>query len=263
MEERQGQTWCATLAWRGDAYAGWQLQPNVRTIQGEVEQALARFCGSPEPVRVSATGRTDAGVHAEMQIIGFRLLVERLPHQVIAGINQFTDDDIVCLDAKPVSADFSPRSWTKEKLYRYRILNRIQPCPFRVGMAWHLHHRLDVAAMQTALPAVVGTHDFTSFRAARCAAKTAVRHIVRAEILRLANDEVQLDFVGHGFLRHQVRIMVGTLVDIGLGRREPGSMSQIRDGKNRTLAGRTAPAHGLTLMHVTLMDKPSARGPLG
>ena len=250
------------MAWRGDAYAGWQLQPNVRTIQGEVEQALARLCGTTDPVRVSATGRTDAGVHAEMQIIGFRLLVDRLPHQVVAGINQFTDDDIVCLDAKPVSSNFSPRSWTKEKLYRYRILNRIQPCPFRVGLTWHLHHRLDVVKMQTALPAIVGTHDFTSFRAARCAAKTAVRHIVRAEIVRLANDEVQLDFVGHGFLRHQVRIMVGTLVDIGLGRREPDSLAQIRDAQDRSAAGRTAPAHGLTLVHVTLMDEAKPRAPL-
>ena len=116
--------------------------------------------------------------------------------------------------------------------------------------------------MQEALPALVGSHDFTSFRAARCAANTTVRHIVRAEIRRLENDEVQIDFVGHGFLRHQVRIMVGTLVDIGLGRTKPGAMREIRDAKDRQQAGRTAPAHGLTLMHVTLMDSLQERGPL-
>ena len=254
METDTGQMWRATVAWRGDAYAGWQWQPSVRTLQGEIEQALGRLCGVDATIRVSATGRTDSGVHAEMQIIGFRLPVVRLPHQVVAGINQHTDDDIVCLDAEAVDDDFSPRAWTKEKLYRYRILNRAQACPFRFGLVWHLKHKLDVEAMQTAIPALVGRHDFSSFRAAGCSAKTTIRHILHAEVRSVDNGEIHIDFVGHGFLRHQVRIMVGTLVDVGLGRSVPDSVHTIRDAKERGRAGRTAPAHGLTLVSVQLLD---------
>ena len=246
--------WRATVAWRGDAYAGWQWQPNARTLQGAIEGALARLCGVETTIRVSATGRTDSGVHAEMQIIGFRLPVMRLPHQVVAGINQHTDDDIVCLHAETVGDDFSPRSWTKEKLYRYRILNRLQACPFRQGLVWHLKHKLDTDAMQAAIPALIGRHDFSSFRAAGCSAKTTIRHILSAEVRRVDKDEIQIDFVGHGFLRHQVRIMVGTLIDVGLGRSEPRSMVTIREAKDRTCAGRTAPAHGLTLVSVELLE---------
>ena len=254
VERASGQMWRATVAWRGDAYAGWQWQPNVRTIQGEIEQALARLCGVESTIRVSATGRTDSGVHAEMQIIGFRLPVDRLPHQVVAGINQHTDDDIVCLEAETAEDDFSPRSWTKEKRYRYRILNRVQPCPFRKGIVWHLKHRLDVAAMQSAIPALVGRHDFSSFRASGCSAKTTIRHILSADVRHVGQDELQIDFVGHGFLRHQVRIMVGTLVDIGLGRTSAQAMVDIRNARDRGLAGRTAPAHGLTLVSVDLLE---------
>ncbi len=246
--------WRATLAWRGDAYAGWQLQPNVRTIQGEIENALSRLCGNVSTIRVSATGRTDSGVHAEMQIVGFRLPVERLPHQVVAGINQFTDEDIVCLHAEPVADDFSPRAWTKQKLYRYRILNRVQACPFRRGVVWHMKHCLDVDSMATASSCFVGKHDYTSFRAAGCSAKTSVRHILSAEVQAMDNDEIHFDFMGHGFLRHQVRIMVGTLVDVGLGRTAPDAVGAIRDARDRSRAGRTAPAHGLTLVSVELLD---------
>ena len=108
--------------------------------------------------------------------------------------------------------------------------------------------------MQAAIPALIGQHDFSSFRAAGCSAKTTVRHILRAEVRSVEHDEVQIDFVGHGFLRHQVRIMVGTLIDVGLGRATPSSMKTIRDAKDRNCAGRTAPAHGLTLVSVELME---------
>jgi tRNA pseudouridine38-40 synthase len=250
-----GQMWSATMSWRGDAYAGWQIQPQSRTIQGEIERALGVLCDVHEPIRVSATGRTDSGVHAMMQIVSFWLPVERKPHQVMAGINRHTDDDIVCLDASPVDAGFSPRSWTKQKLYRYRILNRKHGCPFRAGVVWHLKQSLDMEMMANALPALVGQHDFASFRAARCSAKTTIRTIVNAEI-RQTDDEIQIDFVGHGFLRHQIRIMVGTLVDVGLGRVSPERIAEIRDALDRSQAGRTVPACGLTLMQVELLDGP-------
>ena len=251
------QTWRATLAWRGNAYAGWQTQSNALTIQEVVEAGVGKMCGLDEPIRVAATGRTDSSVHAEMQIVGFCLPVHRAPHQVIAGINQHTPDDIVCLDAAPMPDDFNPRGWTKSKLYRYRILNRFSPCPFRAGMVWHLKGRpLDVSAMSEALPSFLGQHDFTSFRAARCSAKTTVRTIKDGRVRRLEDGEIQIEFEGHGFLRHQVRIMVGTLTDVGRGRIPPTKVAEILDAQDRTKAGRTAPAHGLTLVSVELYSGP-------
>ena len=129
MRARSGQMWMATLAWRGTAYAGWQLQPNATTIQGTVEAALAAMCGRSEPVPVSASGRTDAGVHAEMQVVGFQLPVARTVHQVVSGINHHTPADISCLDAK-MSRDFSPRRCTRGGSTGIDP-NRHPRCPFR------------------------------------------------------------------------------------------------------------------------------------
>jgi tRNA pseudouridine38-40 synthase len=256
MRARTGQMWMATLAWRGTAYAGWQIQPNAPTIQGTVEQAVAAMCGLDEPVPVSATGRTDAGVHAEMQVVGFRLPVDRTPHQVMSGINFHTPADITCLAAQTMADDFSPRRWTKGKLYRYRILNRLPRCPFRDDLVWHLKSPLNVGAMSAAIAALVGQHDFSSFRAAGCSADTTVRTIRAARCQTTDDGEVLIEFEGPGFLRHQVRIMVGTLVDVGLGKRSAGEVASTLSAQDRAAAGPTAPAKGLTLVHVEVGDGP-------
>ena len=252
MRARSGQMWMATLAWRGTAYAGWQLQPNATTIQGTVEAALAAMCGRSEPIPVSASGRTDAGVHAEMQVVGFQLPVERTIHQVVSGINHHTPSDISCLDARMMPQDFSPRRWTRGKLYRYRILNRHPRCPFRDPYVWHLKHALDVEAMSQAVTTLVGQHDFSSFRAAGCSAESTVRTIQAARCVASPGGEVTLEFEGHGFLRHQVRIMTGTLVDVGRGRRSTDEVSDIMAACDRDAAGPTAPAKGLTLVRVEM-----------
>ena len=251
-----GQTWCATLAWRGDAYAGWQVQPNAVTVQQMVQEAVGRLCGLNHPLPVRATGRTDAGVHAEMQLVGFQTPVPRTSEQVRAGINFHTPRDIVCLEVVPMPEGFSPRGWTKRKLYRYRVLNRVPPCPFREGLVWHLKPALDVATMQQAVPVLVGQHDFSSFQASGCAADSPVRTLQAAAIHEAQGGEVHFEFEGHGFLRHQVRIMVGTLVDVGLGKRAWTDVQRILGGRDRRLGGATAPAHGLTLVHVTLAEGP-------
>jgi tRNA pseudouridine38-40 synthase len=248
--------WAATLAWRGTAYAGWQLQPDVRTIQAEVEVALGALCGATGPLPVQATGRTDSGVHAEAQIVAFRLPVPRKPFQVVAGINRHTPDDIVCLSATMMPDDFSPRGWTKQKLYRYRILNRVSGCPFRSPFVWHVKRPLNVGAMQEAMPHLVGQHDFTSFRAARCSANTPIRTINGGQILIKEADELHIEFVGHGFLRHHIRIMVGTLARVGHGNFKPEQVLSIREARDRSKAGPTAPAQGLTLVSVELLDGP-------
>ena len=169
--------WMATLAWRGTAYAGWQLQSNALAIQEVVERAVGTMCGLDEPIPVAATGRTDAGVHAEMQIVGFQLPVDREPHQVVSGINHHTPEDISCLDAKMMPDNFSPRGWTRSKLYRYRILNRNPQCPFRAAFVWHLKLPLNVVAMSESIEDLVGQHDFGSFRSAGCSAESTIRTI--------------------------------------------------------------------------------------
>ncbi len=256
MRHGSGQMWKATLAWRGTNYAGWQLQPNAPTVQGCIEKALSAMCGVEEPIPARASGRTDSGVHAEMQIVAFRLPVERTEHQVMSGLNHHTPDDIVCLSAQVADDNFSPRSWTKTKLYRYRILNRIPACPFRREYVWHLQQTLDIAAMQSAVVHLVGHQDYTSFRASGCSASTPIRRIEKASLYKTDGGEVTIEFEGHGFLRHQVRIMVGTLVDVGLGKKSSAELPVILEARDRLLAGRTAPAKGLTLVKVDLFSGP-------
>ena len=248
--------WCATLAWRGDAYAGWQVQPNCVTIQGVIQAALGRFCGVEHPIPVTASGRTDSGVHAEMQLVGFTLPVQRTAGQIQAGINFHTPDDVMCLDVKRMPGDFNPRTWTKSKLYRYRILNRKVRCPFRDGLVWHIKPPLDAESMQLAIDSLIGEHDFSSFRAAGCSAKSPIRRIQEARVGTDVDDEVQIEFEGHGFLRHQVRIMVGTLVEVGLGKRNHSEIERVVSAADRSVAGPTAPAQGLTLVRVDLMETP-------
>jgi tRNA pseudouridine38-40 synthase len=175
---------------------------------------------------------------------------------VMAGINFHTPDDIVCLQVRPVPDSFNPRTWTRSKLYRYRILNRKVPCPFRSGLVWHLKPELDVGAISVGLLALEGQHDFSSFRAAGCAARSPVRTIQRVQVLSAADDELHIEFEGHGFLRHQVRIMVGTLVEVGLAKRESADIERVLSSCDRSHAGPTAPAHGLTLVRVDLSDGP-------
>ena len=256
MSDGGGQMWRATFAWRGTNYAGWQVQINAETIQARIEAALSAICGIEERVPAQASGRTDAGVHAEMQIVSFRLPVDRLAHQVVAGLNYHLPDDIVCLSVEQTVDEFSPRQWTKEKLYRYRILNRGPICPFRSDYVWHVQQPLDVASMHRAAAYLVGQHDYSSFRAAGCSASTTVRRILGAGVYALDNDELAVEFTGHGFLRHQIRIMVGTLVDVGLGKIDAERVREIRDERNRLCAGSTAPAKGLILVKVDLLAGP-------
>jgi len=256
MSDSGGQMWRATFAWRGTNYAGWQLQTNAETIQARIEAALSAICGVEERVPAQASGRTDAGVHAEMQIVSFRLPVERMPHQVVAGLNYHLPDDIVCLSADKTVDDFSPRQWTKEKLYRYRILNRGPICPFRTDYVWHIQQPLDVASMDMATTHLIGQHDYSSFRAAGCSANTPLRRILDARAYARADNELSIEFTGHGFLRHQIRIMVGTLVDVGTGKITPDRVGEIRDAHDRLRAGTTAPAKGLVLVRVDLLAGP-------
>jgi tRNA pseudouridine38-40 synthase len=153
---------------------GWQRQPGGGSIQGTVEAALQELL-SGEAVRVDATGRTDAGVHARHQVVGFRAVTPRTARKLERGLNALLPPDISCLGVRPAPDGFNPRQWTQGKQYRYRILLRDQRCPFRSAWTWRVEPSLDLEAVDRAARVLVGRHDFTSFRARRCGAAHAVR----------------------------------------------------------------------------------------
>lgn len=236
------------LEYDGTAFAGWQLQPGQRTVQLVVEQALARLV--QHPVRISASGRTDAGVHARGQVASFVTTASRTPRAVVDGLGALLPEDVSAVDADVVPLDFDPRRDAIEKWYRYRWVVRRGRSPLRRHRAWHLRGPLDLARMRAAAPALLGRHDFSAFRASGCTAAHPVR-AVRELVFTEVDDEVVLDVRGEAFLRHMVRIVAGTLTEVGLGRRAPAWVGEVLASRDRTRAGPTAPPGGLTLMQVS------------
>jgi tRNA pseudouridine38-40 synthase len=237
-----------TLQYDGTAYAGWQVQPRLATIQGTLEAALARMAG--EPVRVTGAGRTDAGVHALGQVAHFDTTLAHADGVWVRALNAQLPRDIAVLDAREVAEGFHARHGAAAKHYRYRVLNRPVRCPFRRAHTWFVPVALDVEAMASGAAALTGTHDFSSFRAAGCGAASPVRRLDRAEVGR-EGDEVVFDLVGSGFLKQMVRNIVGTLVAVGRGRHRPERVAAVLAARDRSAAGETAPAWGLTLVRVT------------
>ncbi len=248
--------WRLELSWLGTSFVGWQRQARGSSVQGEVERAASAILGG-ETVTVKATGRTDAGVHAAQQFAVLRCHTPRSAAELRDGLNHLLPPDIVALDVQPAPADFDPRRWTRSKLYRYRWLVRRIPCPFRRDRTLLWRRRLDPAAMHEAAQALVGRHDFSSFRATGCAAHNPVRKLVAISVAPDA-DEVRLDVQGNGFLRHQVRIIAGTLAEVGRGAWPVDRVAQALAAARRDAAGPTAPAHGLWLMAVELGPGPRA-----
>lgn len=235
------------IEYEGTNYAGWQVQPNGLAIQQVVEEALAGMTG--ETVRVSSSGRTDSGVHALGMVACFRT-EKNLPLRAFSdGLNTILPQDIAIREAEEVPADFNPRRDAKAKHYRYTILHANRRSPLRRLSAWRVGGALDLPAMSTAAGHFLGENDFGAFRAANCAAKTTVRRIDSMDITR-EGDIVTIDVVGSGFLKNMVRIMVGTLVEIGRGKLGPEMVPRLLESGDRRLAGVTAPPQGLCLVEV-------------
>ena len=244
--------WRLVLEYDGSRFEGWQKQHDRRTISAAIETALSRIVGD---VAVEGSGRTDAGVHALGQVAAFTASVARSPKEIRDGLNFHLPPDISCVSAERVEDAFDPRRWAHQKQYRYRYLDRPSRSPLRDAQVWWLRGRLDVDAMARAGASLVGRHDFTTFRAAGCGARHAVRQIDAATVVRVG-DEVELRVTGNGFLRHMVRIIAGTLADVGLGRRSAESVVDALVARDRSRAGKTAPASGLCLMWVAYGDGP-------
>ncbi len=236
-----------TLAYEGTAFHGWQIQPSVRTVQGELAVALERILG--EAVTVVGASRTDAGVHAEGQVASFSAASSLDCAAFARALNALTGDDLVVLDLREVPSSFHARFSVLGKRYRYRVRNSLLPVPWERRHVWHIPRALDVAAMQEEAAALIGTHDFTSFRAAGSEVTTSIRTLGRCEV-RADGKLVSVICEGDGFLRHMVRNIVGTLVEVGRGRRASGFAARVLAARDRAAAGPTAPSHGLWLEEV-------------
>ena len=238
-----------TVEYDGEAYRGWQLQPGGATIQAVLEQALATALR--ERVRVRGAGRTDAGVHARGQVAAVRLRdVPADLAKLQKSLNALTPDDVAVRAIEVVGDEFDPRRHARSRAYEYRILNAAAPSPFWRRHAWHVPRPLDDEAMRTAAGVLEGEHDFAAFRAADAeAVRSTVRRAFASRIDR--DGELLLYRIeATAFLKHMVRNIVGTLVEIGSGVRPPADMGRVLESRDRTLAGPTAPPHGLCLVAV-------------
>lgn len=230
----------------GTDFHGWQLQPGKRTVQGTLEHALAQLLGTA--VRVAAAGRTDAGVHASGQVVAFRSHRALAPETLCRALNALTPDDLGVRVADVVASEFDVRRTARSRRYTYRLWNRRAPSPFWRRYAWHVPWALDQDAMRRAAAQLVGERDFSSFRAAGCDAAHAVRRVLSSD-LACQDDLLIYEIEATAFLRHMVRNIVGTLVEVGGGRRAP-DLTPLLVARDRTQAAATAPAHGLCLTAV-------------
>jgi tRNA pseudouridine38-40 synthase len=236
-----------TIEYDGTEYHGWQVQPNGATIQAVLEAAILRMLG--ESTRVAASGRTDAGVHASGQVVSFTVTRPTTAEDLVRALNALTPRDISITAVDLVADDFDPRRAARSREYAYRIWNARWPSPFWRRYAWHLARPLDVERMRAAAAGLVGEHDFTSFRAAGCDAAHPLRRVLCSD---LAHDNQLITYTieATGFLRHMVRNIVGTLVEVGAAERPVTDVERLLAARDRTLAGPTAPPHGLCLTRV-------------
>jgi tRNA pseudouridine38-40 synthase len=236
-----------TLAYDGTRFVGWQRQAAGESIQGLVEDALARFEGAP--VVVHGAGRTDAGVHALGQVASARVTFDHDVRTLERALNVHLPPEVRIVSVEDAAADFHARFSSRSKTYRYQIRNGPIATPFEYPYVWHLPERLTLGAMQEAAAVFVGTHDFAAFRSVGGEAVSTVRTVTRSE-WRDTEGLLTYEISGDGFLRHMVRAVVGTLVEIGRGWRTPDAVASLLAGASRGDAGATAPPHGLFLVAV-------------
>jgi tRNA pseudouridine38-40 synthase len=231
----------------GTDFAGWQRQPGQRTVQETLETAIRDMTG--ETVFVRAAGRTDAGVHADAQTASFALEANIPAGGLLRGLNSILPPDVALVEVADASADFDARFSARGKVYRYLVWNHFVRAPRWRRRAWHVRQPLDLAAMRRAAAVLVGEHDFAAFRASDCDRKTTRRIVRRVEVER-DGPLVTFEVEATAFLKNMVRILVGTLVDVGRGRLPEETVSRMLATGDRGAGGMTAPPEGLTLARV-------------
>ncbi|MBP3800816.1 MAG: tRNA pseudouridine(38-40) synthase TruA [Clostridia bacterium] len=236
------------IEYDGKDFNGWQKQPNKLNIQGTIEQAINKITG--EEVELNASGRTDAGVHSLGQVANFKtnydLPMEKWPLALNANLKK----SIVIKSAEEVDERFHSRLSCKRKTYRYVINNSKYGTAIYRNLETHIPQKLDIEKMQEAAKYFEGEHDFKAFKASGTSGKSSVRKIYKAEVLPKEDERIYIELTGNGFLYNMVRIISGTLVDVGLGKIKPDEIPQIINDKEREKAGKTLPPHGLYLVKV-------------
>jgi tRNA pseudouridine38-40 synthase len=236
-----------TIQYDGTNYHGWQIQPNGRTIQGELTRVLSLL--DRRHVTVHGAGRTDAGVHAEGQVASFLLERDFEPRYLRDAINGNLDRDVRVINSEAVAESFNARFSARLKTYRYQIWNSPVASPFLDRYAYHHRGNLDLQEMRGATSALVGTHDFSAFTVNDSDIEDRVRTLKRLDVRR-EESRIIITAAAEGFLRYMVRAIAGTLIEAGSGRRTAESVGRVLQGRNRRNAGATAPACGLTLVRV-------------
>lgn len=237
-----------TIEYQGGPYVGWQRQDNGPTVQASIEDAVEAFCG--ERVTVQGAGRTDAGVHATGQVAHLDIVRPTDPGTVRDALNHhLKPQPIVILDAEEVDEDFHARFSARRRRYRYRIVNRRPSPALDRDFVWWVAPTLDDVAMREAASLLIGKHDFTSFRATQCGAKSPIKTLDRLDVGR-DGDEIRVDAEARSFLHHQVRNLVGSLKLVGEGKWTARDLAGALAARDRTRGGPTAPARGLCLMAV-------------
>ena len=249
-----------TVAYDGSRYKGWQvLKSTDATIQGKLQMVLSALAG--HPVEVIGSGRTDAGVHAAAQTANFHIEEHFTKEEIFEDLNRHLPEDIAVTQIEEVEERFHSRYHAVEKTYSYRIRTSPVSDVFERRYVYHYGKPLDTNRMRQAAAELVGTHDFASFCGNRHMKKSTVRTIFSIDVIP-KEDEIEIRYSGNGFLQNMVRILTGTLIEVGRGEKSPESIRQILEGKNRQEAGYTAPPQGLRLEKVTYetVDGSSKKG---
>jgi tRNA pseudouridine38-40 synthase len=236
------------IEYDGTGYHGWQRQRDDRAIQQEIEQALSTMTG--KPVTLIGSGRTDAGVHALGQVANFLCETDLTPGIFLKGLNSILPGDIVIKDCRRADASFHARYDARSKIYQYRIWNQELPRAIGRQYAWHIRRKLNSTTMQSALNHLIGEHDFKAFEGTGSPRSHTTRMVSQAALFEDKDTFTIFEIEANGFLRYMVRNIVGTLVDVGLGKVTPEAFKAILASKDRRNASATAPAHGLFLMEV-------------
>lgn len=242
------QRYKAIIAYDGTNFCGFQIQQNGRTVQGELEKALKKM-HKGVPIGIIASGRTDAGVHARGQVVHFDSVLNLPAYRWVRAINGLLPPDVSLVDIEAVGSEFHARYDATGKTYKYLIYNNKVRDPLQRNHTAFFPYTIDIDKMRLAANQLIGTHDFTSFCSTKTKTTSKVRTISEIKIEQL-DDLITFTFTGSGFLYNMVRILVGTLLKVGTNRIEPERISTILEGRDRNLAGKTAPAEGLYLWKV-------------
>jgi len=241
-------TFKLTMEYDGTDFCGWQRQKEDRTVQETIETAVEAMVG--DPVSVAGSGRTDSGVHALRQTASFSCDTRLDAETLQRGLNSLLPDDVVIIGCREMDAEFHARYSARSKMYRYRILNRRIPEALGRRYAWHIKRPLSVDRMSAAASLLQGTQDFKAFEGAGSPRSHTVRTVSRANWRQASNGYLVFEIEADGFLRFMVRNIVGTLVEVGSGKRAPEDITTILLSRDRSQGGPTAPAHGLFLVEV-------------